>query len=304
MRIFNLKDGLLLGADFRGGHSSWDAAFLKETGFRVARVDIEWTRVEPEEGGFDKDALVQYRARLDLFAIYGVKPLVTLGDMPAPAWFKKRGGFDFPNNLVFFQRFVEKTVETLGAAAAEYLTFTTPPANSERVAAHILTYKLIHEKRRSLGLSDTKVSVGFQMGARQNRFVDAVVGRPIRKTTAKAFLTGVFSLPFRNQRNLKTGKYADFLCVNYSEGTTFTKLIETCENLYGVLPLPVYVFDAGGFERRRVIEQLAALRESRLPIARFYYRCFTDAFFSEVNKKRVVTIDVSSPRSERSLLKR
>ena len=94
MNTFSLKDGMLLGTasaatQVEGGtlNHSWmdwakkghikdgstparandhyarwreDDALMAEMGLQIARIGVEWARVEPEEGVYDQEAIARY----------------------------------------------------------------------------------------------------------------------------------------------------------------------------------------------------------------------------------------------------
>jgi beta-glucosidase len=87
-----------------------DVKLLARLGHRVYRLSIEWSRIEPAEGQWDKDAIAHYVELLALLCENNIKPMVTLHHFTHPLWFEERGEFNQDENLPFFYRFVERLV--------------------------------------------------------------------------------------------------------------------------------------------------------------------------------------------------
>jgi beta-glucosidase len=229
-----------------------DCELLRDLGIQTYRLGVEWARIEPRQGFFDEAALAQYREELELLASYGIKPLVTLHHFSDPMWFVQKGGFTKVENIDAFLNFVERTVNFLGPAAAEYITINEPnvyacngwffgefPPGKRSfslfvrimaalAAAHIQAYGLIHSTRDKLGLKGTKVGFAHAMRvfAPQNsanpshNLVSRLDEYLFQGCVSRAFLLGDFRVPLRNLCRLGRGAYADFLGVNYYSRST------------------------------------------------------------------------------------
>src|SRR5262249_35588063 len=57
-----------------------------ELGLRSYRFSIEWSRVEPEEGRFDFDAIERYGRMAGLLQKHSIRPMVTLFHWTSPDW--------------------------------------------------------------------------------------------------------------------------------------------------------------------------------------------------------------------------
>ena len=70
-----------------------DADLMQQMGLQIARIGIEWARIEPEEGVFSKEAIDHYRAELAALRERGILPLVTLHHFTNPLWFEEKRRF-------------------------------------------------------------------------------------------------------------------------------------------------------------------------------------------------------------------
>lgn len=370
--MFRLKDGMLLGTasaatQIEGGATdhSWmdwhrqgkirdgstparandhlhrwreDDLRMQEMGLQIARIGVEWARIEPQEGVFDDEAISHYCEELDYLLYLGIRPLVTLHHFTNPMWFERKGAFEDPANIPLFVRFVERIVTAFGARVSEYITLNEPNVYATNgyyfgcwppgvrsfrrtvrvmsvlTAAHITAYQRIHELRRDLELSGTRVSFANHMRvfAPKNplnpvhRIFAALTERFFQGALSKAMGLGLFGYPLCNLLQQERGLYCDFIAVNYYTRSTVAGLrdgvrahapvndlgweiyplgiVECARKLYRLHQLPIYITENGTcdnadtFRCRYLYEHLKALCESDLPIERYYHWCFIDNF--------------------------
>ncbi|MCM1188495.1 MAG: family 1 glycosylhydrolase [bacterium] len=91
-----------------------DIALLAKAGCNAYRFSIEWARVEPEEGHFDRKEIEHYRQVLLCCRENGITPLVTLCHFSSPAWLISKGGWRREYAVSAFARYVRRTVQELG----------------------------------------------------------------------------------------------------------------------------------------------------------------------------------------------
>lgn len=103
-----------------------DHKLMKDLGHNAFRLGIEWSRIEPAEGGFDEAAIDQYRAMLDDLQRKGIKVCLTLNHWVVPLWFSKQGGFAGKNPLPHWEKFIEKVIPRLGGAVDLWITLNEP----------------------------------------------------------------------------------------------------------------------------------------------------------------------------------
>ena len=63
-----------------------DIQRLRELGLSTYRFSVDWSRVEPEEGRFDREALARYADMCRMMRENGIRPLVTLFHWSSPDW--------------------------------------------------------------------------------------------------------------------------------------------------------------------------------------------------------------------------
>lgn len=229
-----------------------DTDLLAFMGMEIYRFGVEWSRIEPEEGKFSKEALSHYREEILLLRESGIMPLLTLHHFTNPLWFEQIGGFESARAEEIFLRFVEKVVSFVGDIVSEYITINEPnvyatnsyffgvwpPGKSSFKSViriyrnftrcHIGAYKLIHRLRSAMGFSDTKVSFAnhfrvFEPKCRFNPYhiICAVLLRQLFQTAiTKSLSWGKKAFPIGKIKDITPGKYYDFISINYYSRST------------------------------------------------------------------------------------
>jgi beta-glucosidase len=90
-----------------------DFELIPELNMNSFRFGIEWSRMEPEEGAWNIEAIVHYRNYIESLLERGIEPVLNLWHWTMPVWFTDKGGFEKRANLVYFDRFVEKVCKEL-----------------------------------------------------------------------------------------------------------------------------------------------------------------------------------------------
>lgn len=93
-----------------------------ELGLNSYRFSIEWSRIEPEEGRFDAEAIAHYHAMIDALIAAGIQPMITLHHFTNPLWFEDKGGFEPEENIALFVRFSERMFEEYGGKVKRWCT--------------------------------------------------------------------------------------------------------------------------------------------------------------------------------------
>ena len=95
-------------------------------GLNSLRLSVEWSRIEPRAGTWDISALDRYRAMLIALRDRNLEPMVTLHHFTNPLWLAEQGGWANTSTVAYFERFVRKTVETLGDLCHIWCTINEP----------------------------------------------------------------------------------------------------------------------------------------------------------------------------------
>ena len=103
-----------------------DFAILKKLGMNTWRFSIEWSRIEPEEGAWNAEAIEHYRTYLQRLKALDIEPMVTLWHWTQPVWFDQKGGFMHRKNIQYFERFVAKVLDELGRDFRYIITVNEP----------------------------------------------------------------------------------------------------------------------------------------------------------------------------------
>lgn len=201
-----------------------DFDLLKKMNMNAFRFSIEWSRVEPEEGAWNVEAIEHYRMYLHELKRRDIEPVVTLFHFTLPLWFTIQGGFEKRSNVKYFVRFAEKIIEELGSDFRYVITINEPevyafesyylgdwPPNrmnlyawwrviNNLAYAHNKAAAMIHEHGRKYKVSIAKNSSYFYAG--DNAWLSRVSANVMQY--------------FQDDYVLKkVTKHCDFLGVNY-----------------------------------------------------------------------------------------
>lgn len=221
----------------------------------IARIGVEWARIEPRPGEFDHAVLDRYREEIADLRDKGIRPLVTLHHFVNPRWFALRGGFTADGSADAFLRFATTTVRALDDLVDEWVTVNEPnvyatqahlfrsgpPGNRSwrdtmavlrnTAVSHIRGYELIHE------IQGDRAQVGIAHHARA--FAPRNPRNPVHRGLARlnrhlfqdivadAHLAGKFHPLLggaKMGRSLPSGRHHDFLGLNYYSRTAVDKL--------------------------------------------------------------------------------
>ena len=103
-----------------------DFAIAKSLGHNAHRLSVEWSRIEPEEGKFDSEAIKHYRQVLESLNKQGLKTFVTIWHFTLPLWFSQSGGFERSNSPEVFARYAAYVVKELGDLCEHFSTMNEP----------------------------------------------------------------------------------------------------------------------------------------------------------------------------------
>lgn len=87
-----------------------DIQLLKDMNLSAYRLSIEWSRIEPEEGQFNEEAIQHYVTVLKRLKEENIKVILTLHHVSHPVWFHKRNAFKTMDNMDVWKRYIHKVI--------------------------------------------------------------------------------------------------------------------------------------------------------------------------------------------------
>jgi beta-glucosidase len=103
-----------------------DFDLAKDLGHNATRFSIEWSRIEPEEGKFDREEIVHYRQVIEYVRSIGIEPFVTLWHWPIPIWLRDKGGWECSRISEYFTRYCETVLQALMPSVRYWITLNEP----------------------------------------------------------------------------------------------------------------------------------------------------------------------------------
>ena len=105
-----------------------DFDILTSLNFNSFRFTVEWSRIEPEEGKWNKEAIEHYKKYIKELRRKKVEPFLNIWHWTLPVWFVEKGGFEKGSNLKYFDNFVSKIAKEL-IDEVEYVIVLNEPSN-------------------------------------------------------------------------------------------------------------------------------------------------------------------------------
>lgn len=219
-----------------------DIELLKQMNHNAARIGIEWARIEPQEGIFDKYVFDHYRDELSLMKQSDISNMVTLHHFSNPMWLVKKGGWENPEVIKYFSRYVENVVENLGDLIDFYVTINEPTVlahqgyfegnfppgkksyflmkkvNSILAQAHISAYSSIHNIHNTKRWKKANVGIAKHM-----RTFDPYNPKSLLDRISVSFINKLINYEFLEKVMTVKNKHGrkgtlDFLGLNYYTG--------------------------------------------------------------------------------------
>ncbi len=109
-----------------------DNQLVEDLGVDVYRISIEWSRIEPEKGSFDTDALNHYIKIIEDLTDRGIRPVVTLHHFTNPIWLndpedtEEHPGWKDAASVEEFKKYVEFVVSHLKDRVDLWITINEP----------------------------------------------------------------------------------------------------------------------------------------------------------------------------------
>jgi len=124
------KAGLLPFESGRGcdHYNRYEADFdlARSWGHNCHRLSVEWSRIEPNEGEWNDEAVQHYIEVFSALRQRGLEPIVTLNHFTLPAWFLRSGGWTVQAAAERYAAFVSRFVDATGDLVRYWLTINEP----------------------------------------------------------------------------------------------------------------------------------------------------------------------------------
>jgi beta-glucosidase len=197
-----------------------DFDLLKKLNMNAFRFSVEWSRIEPQEGAWNVEAVEHYKQYVNELNRRGIEPIVTLFHFTLPTWFAAMGGFEKKKNVQYFVRFAEKIIKELGPSVKFIITVNEP-----EVYAHESYMQGYWPPNVTNKLASRRVLNNLAHAHNQAAAVIHGMSRRYRVSVAKNS-----SYVYAGDDSLLSRKYADFL--QYVKDDYFLrKVVKTCDFL-------------------------------------------------------------------------
>ena len=103
-----------------------DISLMNDLGVKYYRFSVEWSKIEPEKGVIDKNALNHYRNVCNALIDSGLTPVVTIHHFTHPIWFENLGAFENEENINHFLEFSEIVFNMLSDIVPIWCTINEP----------------------------------------------------------------------------------------------------------------------------------------------------------------------------------
>ncbi|MCC2253272.1 family 1 glycosylhydrolase [Ruminococcus sp. CLA-AA-H200] len=166
-----------------------DIELIKKLGLDAYRMSVEWSRIEPEQGLFDREATDHYVRQLNELKEAGVKICLTLYHFAHPIWFDRLGKFTDLNQMGEWKKYVEYIVPIVEPYVDYWIVINEPN----------LPYR--YDMNERLNLLEYHAA-GYQI-------IKKYSAKPVSTTLAYSM-----KMPYRGQTDMLDNalcRYSDFL---------------------------------------------------------------------------------------------
>ncbi|NHJ47555.1 MAG: family 1 glycosylhydrolase [Asgard group archaeon] len=240
----NIKnnDSNEIGCDFWNRYEE-DFDFLVKMNLDNYRFSVEWSRLFPEPGKIDEDALAHYHKIIDALIKRKIEPILTLHHFTIPIWWMEKGGFlnQKESHIAHFGEYAKVLAEEFNKKIKYFYTINEPnvvpyvghfagefPPQMKSVRAtikatntilklHLLAYENIKEINPDTQIGILK-NLLVMYPYRKKNLIDRALtflGDGLyNESTLNALKTGrLYFKPFKKLKALK--KSFDFIGLNY-----------------------------------------------------------------------------------------
>lgn len=225
---------------WRDAEADFDRAVAM--GLSALRLSVEWSRIEPRPGEFDDSALGRYGQMVEGLRARNIEPMITLHHFTSPRWLVEQGGWENPDTIALFVRFVRRVVQALGQHCDlwctinepnvygynGYLEGVFPPGRSDLKAAmrvirhmlmgHAAAYREIHavQPRARVGLAhNLRIFDPANPRSVLDRHAARIVDRAYNEAILRALTRGRWIQPLGFGLALKLRRTLDWIGLNY-----------------------------------------------------------------------------------------
>ncbi len=103
-----------------------DFDMLQQMNLNMYRFSVEWSRIEPEQGQYNEEAVAYYISMLENLQARGIKVCLTLHHFAHPVWFHKIGHFNTLNNLHTWEKYLQFIVPKLTPYVDYWIVLNEP----------------------------------------------------------------------------------------------------------------------------------------------------------------------------------
>jgi beta-glucosidase len=220
-----------------------DFDLAKSLHHNAHRFSIEWSRLEPEQGAWNDEALAHYAQVVKALRARGLEPVVTLHHYTNPLWAARAGGWAEARMVDWFARYVGRVAEALGSRVRYWVTINEPmvyaykhyvegvgpPGAKDRsralrvaehvIRAHAAAYRLLHEAQPSAKVSLAKYLPVFapcRAAWPPDWAVSALAERAFNTAFLEAVTEGRWAVPGRRACRIPEARGTlDYLGVNF-----------------------------------------------------------------------------------------
>ncbi len=217
-------------------HYRQDFDLAKQLNLNSLRFGIEWSRLEPEEGKWDEEAIVHYRQYIKELRARHIEPFLNIWHWTMPTWFADKGGFKKRSNLVYFDRFVQKVAEEFTDDVTYIITLNEPnvyasfsfltgewlPQEKSMVSFVKVYWNLTRAHRRAYQILKTHKSSLFVGVAAQLANIQAKHPHSIFDSTSTKWMRYFWNWWFLR----RIRRHQDFVGVNYYFTDYFTGMLK------------------------------------------------------------------------------
>ena len=231
-----------IACDWWNGRWKEDLDRAANTHQNTHRFSVEWSRIQPDSGKWDLDALDYYREIAKGCVDRGLLPMVTLHHFSDPLWLAEMGGWENDNVVEYFKAFSEKVVGVLKEYVFLWCTINEPnvfafssallgdfPPGKKSISstykmienlikAHIVSYDSIHKVQPEAVVGLAHHYRGFSPAYKKSpidRWITGVVSRIFNQVFPMTFHTGKFRFLGKRKTYPHAKGTQDYFGLNY-----------------------------------------------------------------------------------------